>query len=208
MNEPINHDHPDALLPWYANGTLTDEERMQVAAHLERCEQCREELRFLTGLRQAVKQQVADAPASPELGLKRLMREIDADDAETPTSRPATRRMAWWQPSLAAAAVVIVIQGVLLLNLWQGDDDAGMRLAGETRPAAVVVQIQFDAAAREEEIRALLRSLDARFVDGPSAVGLYRIELSGITPGDNGALARVLSALREQQAIVRHVAAE
>ncbi|HGX93362.1 MAG TPA: hypothetical protein ENK35_08620 [Candidatus Tenderia sp.] len=204
MNDPINHDHPDALLPWYANGTLTDEERAQVAAHLERCEQCREELRFLTGLRQAVKQ-VADVPAFPELGLKRLMREIDT---ETLTSRSATRRMAWWQPSLAAAAVVIVIQGVLLLNLWQGGDDAGMRLAGEARPAAVVVQIQFDAAAREEEIRALLRSLDARFVDGPSAVGLYRIELSGITPGDNGALARVLSALREQQAIVRHVAAE
>ena len=204
MNEPVNHDHPDALLPWYVNGTLTDEERAQVEAHLEHCEQCREELRFLTGLRQAVKQ-VADVPASPELGLKRLMREIDA---ETPASRPATRRMAWWQPSLAAAAVVIVIQGVLLLNLWQRDDDAGMRLAGEARPAAVVLQIRFDAAAREEEIRALLRSLDARFVDGPSAVGLYRIELSGITPGDNEALARVLSALREQQAIVRHVAAE
>ena len=204
MNEPVNHDHPDALLPWYANGTLTDEERVQVEAHLARCEQCREELRFLTALRQTVKQ-VADVPASPELGLKRLMREIDAG---TPTSRPATRHMAWWQPSLAAAAVVIVIQGVLLLNLWQGGDDAGMRLAGEARPAAVVLQIRFDAAAREEEIRALLRSLDARFVDGPSAVGLYRIELSGITPGDNEALARVLSALREQQAIVRHVAAE
>ncbi len=201
MNEPQDHDYVEALLSWYVNGTLTEEERAQVTAHLEHCGRCREEVRFLTGLQQGIKR-VADTSVDPELGLKRLMREIDAET-------PARRRTPWWQPSLAAAAVVILVQGVLLFNLWQRDDDIGVRLAGEAPPAeAVILQIQFDADAREEEIRALLRALDARFVDGPSAVGLYRIELSGVTPGDERALARALNTLREQREIVRHVAVE
>ncbi len=200
MNEPQDHDAIEALLPWYVNGTLTDEERARVERHLEHCRRCREDVRFLTGLRQGIRR-TADTPADPELGLKRLMREIDAEP-------PARRRRPWWQPSLAAAAVVIVVQGVLLFNLWQRDDDIGMRLAGETPPPAVVLQIQFDADAREGEIRALLRSLNARLIDGPSAVGLYRIELPDLDPGDEDALARVLDTLRQRQEIVRHVATE
>ncbi len=200
MNEPRDHETIEALLPWYVNGTLTDEERAQVEAHLAHCRRCREDVRFLTGLRQGVKR-TTDTTTDPELGLKRLMREIDAE----PTAR---RRTPWWQPSLAAAAVVIVVQGVLLFNLWQRDDDIGMRLAGDTPPPAVVLQIQFDADAREGEIRALLRSLNARLIDGPSAVGLYRIELPDLEPGDEDAIARVLDTLRQRQEIVRHVATE
>lgn len=32
------------LIPWYVNGSLSVEEARQVAAHLSRCESCREEL--------------------------------------------------------------------------------------------------------------------------------------------------------------------
>ncbi|MBU1049853.1 zf-HC2 domain-containing protein [Candidatus Bipolaricaulota bacterium] len=32
------------LIPWYANGTLSDDEAQNVAAHIAQCESCRDEL--------------------------------------------------------------------------------------------------------------------------------------------------------------------
>ena len=39
------HHEAESLLPWFVNGTLDDEERRQVAQHLEDCAHCRSEMK-------------------------------------------------------------------------------------------------------------------------------------------------------------------
>src|SRR6185436_3517289 len=91
--------HPDDQLAWYVNGTLAGTEQQAVAAHVRECARCRDEIEFLKTLRQGIKMQTADASPG-DLGLKRLLRDVKAQPART---------RSWWQPALAAAAVVIVV---------------------------------------------------------------------------------------------------
>jgi anti-sigma factor RsiW len=63
--------HPEKLLPWYVNDTLTDDERRGVEAHLKDCERCRSEVAYLNTLRSQVKA-TSDVTSYGELGLKRL----------------------------------------------------------------------------------------------------------------------------------------
>ena len=48
-------DHPEELLPWYVNGTLSPEERQRVEAHLDQCPSCRGEVQALRSLRREIK---------------------------------------------------------------------------------------------------------------------------------------------------------
>lgn len=179
--------HPDELLAWYANDTLDPVERAAVDDHLKDCAHCRDEIVFLRALRKGVKA-VGQTSAPGELGLKRLLRDV--------RTRPVVERH-WWRPALAAAAVVIVVQGVLLATFWSRD--AGITpLGGETRNN--VVQIQFQPTATEAQIRSLLQEAGATLIDGPGALGVYRIVLDKPDPA--------LTQLQARTDVVKHVAPE
>lgn len=192
-----HHDHPDDLLPWHANGTLAGEERAAVEAHLAHCGRCRQELEFLRALRDGIQRQGAEASPG-ELGLKRLRRDLDAAAPEATPERP------WWRPALATAALVIIVQGVLLLNLWQTDTAPGITPLGEA--GGSLLQVRFDPQAREAQIRALLREVGAVIVDGPSAVGLYRLRLPDAKNDADRQAA--LERLQRADEVIDHVAAE
>jgi anti-sigma factor RsiW len=179
--------HPDELLAWYANETLELAERAIVDEHLKNCERCRDEVVFLRALRRGVKA-VGETNAPGELGLKRLMRDVRA--------RPATERN-WWRPALAAAAVVIVVQAALLATFWPRE--SGITPLGGTKRDGVV-QIQFQPTATEAQIRALLQETGATLIDGPGALGVYRIVLDKPDPA--------LTQLRARNDVVKHVAPE
>lgn len=183
----VNSDkHPQALLPWYVNGTLAGSERAQVEAHLGDCTRCRDEVVFLRALRHGVQSLGHDSPG--DLGLKRLLRDVRARQ-RTPS--------AWWRPALAAAAVVIVAQGALLATFWPREP--AITPLGEQRTGALI-QVQFQPNATEAQIRELLQQTGATIVDGPGAVGVYRLRL------DQPETA--LAPLRARTDIVKHVAAE
>jgi hypothetical protein len=187
MNLMKHDDHPDELLPWYANDTLESAERTSVDEHLRDCERCRDEVVFLRALRRGVKA-VGQTAAPGELGMKRLLRDIHAQ----PTQRQ------WWRPALAAAALVIVVQGVLLGVFWPRD--AGITPLGASKLDGNIVQIQFQPTATEAQIRALLQQAGATLVDGPGALGVYRIALDKPDPA--------LTQLRARTDVVKHVASE
>jgi len=185
MNIP--DDHPDELLTWYVNGTLAGAERIQVEEHLRSCARCREEAVFLGALRRGVQSPEQVSPG--DLGLKRLLRDARA-------RRTASHN--WWRPALAAAAVVIAAQGALLAAFW-ASEPAIVPLAGK-RTDGVHAQIQFQPTATEAQIRALLQEAGATVVDGPGALGIYRIRLEK----PDLALAR----LRARPDVLKHVAPE
>ncbi len=177
-------EHPDDLLPWYANGTLEGEEREAVEAHLAGCQQCRDELAWLRAVHGQAR---ADAEQGlGELGLHRLLRSVR-------TGQPRRR---WWRPALAAAAVlVIVLQSAAILQLRRPAQDV-FRPLGSTPPAGVVLQVRFHDDAREGAIRAMLNNLDATVIGGPGALGVYRIRV----PSAGGADAAATRALATLQA--------
>ncbi len=192
--------HPDELLSWYVNGTLEGPERARVEKHLESCRRCRDEAAWLARLREQIKAEGgADAPG--ELGLRRLMRQVRGSEA-----KPRARRLQWWQPALAAAVVVIVIQSVLLVKPWQeaetGIVPLGMQVSG------AVVQVEFAPTATEAQIREVLQAVDGIIVDGPGALGVYRIRLQGVSPADDARVAAAVAALRARKGVVVHAAAE
>jgi len=194
--------HPDELLAWYANGTLDGPERARVAAHLAECARCREELSFLTTLAASVR--AADESGEPveagaELGLRRLLREVRQS---APKAASARRR--WWRPALAAAAILIIaVQGVVIGRLYQ--QTTYLQPLGGPGAAGAVLQVRFDPGARESQIRAALRSVDATLIGGPGALGVYRVRLGGVG-ADPPAVAKRIAELRARRGVVDYVA--
>lgn len=184
--------HPDELLPWYANGTLAGAELEAVEAHLRGCARCRAEVELLGELREKVKQS-APVAVPDEVGLQRLLREARRSRLAHPHR--------WLRPALAAAVAAIVVQAALIGWLWTTRAPV-MEPLGEGTPAGVVLQVRFDPAAPEARIRAFLQDHDAVVIDGPSALGVYRVRLHGARAGDSAAAARALAEFRAASGIV------
>jgi anti-sigma factor RsiW len=180
--------HPDELLAWYVNGTLDGSERAAVERHLRDCARCRDEAAFLDALRRGVKE-IGRADEPGDLGRKRLLRDVRAQQGTRGT---------WWRPALAAAAAIIIVQGVLLVNFWP--HQASIGLLGGPKDKGLIVQIQFQPDAAEARIRALLQETGATLIDGPGALGIYRIRLER----SDTALAR----LRSRTDVVKYAALE
>ncbi len=191
MNDPGNH--PDELLPWLANGTLGGEELARAQAHVESCARCREELAFLGALRATVKQLDAGEGAG-DLARERLLRSVRGE---------AAGRHPWWRPALAAAAaLVIAIEGAVIVNLWR-TEPAGIVPLGETRVDVATVQVRFQPQAAESAIRALLQREHAAIVDGPGALGVYRLRFESATAASEAA-----ARLRNEPEIIAHAEVE
>lgn len=192
--------HPEELLPWYVNNTLTEDERSGVEAHLKDCERCRNEVAYLKAVRSQVKA-ASEIKMYGELGLKRLMSDIKKE-AKTPRRFEFSR----WQSSIAiAATMIIILQGVILYHFWQQSETI-TTLSGPMHKG-VVLQINFSPNASEAQIRKLLQSVDGSIVDGPSAIGIYRVRLNLTTKNEERINERI-AALRSHSDIVIHVARE
>ena len=159
------------LLPFWVNGSLAADEQATVAAAVVVAPALAAEAAFLQGLR--ARMQAEDAGFSPaDLGLARLKRSIAMQPvAETP-ARSVSLRL------LAAAAVVAALLGYTANQSFgpapydpgaaeyvqaSGGDDAGALVVG------------FQPTATAQAISEYLLAEGAIILDGPSAVGLYRV---------------------------------
>lgn len=189
------------LLPWYLNETLTPQERRSVEAHMADCPACRKELGRLKVLRTGVAELNEAIPApSPDL-LARALRDVEAFELEKTKRRhrPAgeiqsmTTRLeafltSWWRPIPVFARVAIAIQLVLVVGM------GGMIVSVLNRPAPFMtlvgppssterpegrarLVIGFQPGATDAEIRRTLQEIRGVIVHGPSALGLYTVEL-------------------------------
>ncbi|MDH5191524.1 MAG: zf-HC2 domain-containing protein [Gammaproteobacteria bacterium] len=159
-------EHPEDLLPWYVNGTLSSEEQSLVSAHLSSCDRCSQEVELLISIQKVANEPVDDAVL--DMAQRRFMRELNSTST-------VKKDKTWWQPVFAAAAMlVIVVQFVVIMNIEQETDSyqpAGIEQTG------IVYQIQFHDGVKEQDIRILLQSANASIIDGPGALGLYRVRL-------------------------------
>lgn len=185
------HVNAQALLPWFINGTLEGEERASVERHLAQCARCQREGEALRELQAAYvgSEMAPDAARS----LRKLRRQIDDSRPAWRIGRRALRR--WWRNprwarwAVAAQAAVIVVLAVLLLS------DAGPPALYRTLGAAVPedghgsLVIVFSPQTSEAELRRIMRTVDARVVNGPTETNGYVLELP---PGRQAAALKVL----------------
>lgn len=214
------------LLPWYLNGTLTEEEHRQVEQHLTDCETCRTELEGLRQLREEVRSANEAQPGpSPDL-FQRVMARIELEKESAPhTPAPAQpmseRRMTErvqalfaprWVPVLASALIVVQLGVIVgLLGVRPRERHSSLEtLSGPVeqertaRGQVALLRVAFREQAPEQEIRALLQSLGGRIVDGPTAAGFYQIEVR-LSTRDAGAPEKALQLFRSRPDIIRFV---
>jgi anti-sigma factor RsiW len=207
------------LLPWYANGALLDGERRTVEAHLAECPRCREEIVACQRLGEAIRQAEQTAPAAHPARLARLMERIDDEER---SGRHGWRQavLAPWQglaalvratPPLARGAmvaqlVVLVALTGLLVRWSQRPDEATpappapvYQTLSESAPAPAPettarLRLVFAEGTTEQEARHLLLDIRGQIVAGPSALGVYTVEV----PAGPDPLEKVLAHLRAQ----------
>ncbi len=197
--EPLNSkQHPDELLPWLANNTLGGAERLEVEAHVASCERCRRELAYLDSLRSSVAEmECIQAPG--EFGLHRLLRDIRR-------SPQHTERRRWLAPALAASLAVVVLQGVMLAHLWT--QPVNIAPLGREMLDADVLQIRFEPRATETDIREALQAVGASLIDGPGALGIYRVRLEPGVSGKSMDASRAIAVLEARHGVVVQIITE
>lgn len=189
----------ELLLPWLHNGTLQGEEEV-VAIDFEKSQRDAgdAEKHFDDVLKSVLTQQEVDSPG--QFGWYRLQRDIATlPQKKTRISKASS---SWLRPAMAAALFIIIIQGGFIMNTLQ--QPASYAPLGQQHDFPVVLQIEFQPDATEESIRKLLGLVEGRLIDGPGAVGLYRVSLDLVDRNED-AIENRIKVLRAYAGVVHHV---
>jgi Putative zinc-finger len=201
----MSHSHPSsvarehqeisALLPWYINGSIGEQERQRVDAHLLVCAGCRDELaqerRIYLGM--AAEPAVEYMPAA---SLKRLQARLDGVDAApahagmpVPTARKPSRRSMTWQGLMAASvAVMAVALSLLAADRWTRSraHAAAPAYYTVTTPTAhapgEVIRAVFAPTITLVELQAILDEAQLRIISGPTEAGVYSLAANSQRP--------------------------
>jgi hypothetical protein len=181
----------EALLPFFVNGTLQWEDKAQVLRAVGSDIDLARQAQVLSDLREAMKDDMPDYTPG-ELGLARLMREVEKEEARK------TIVGSWMLPS-AGLAVAVALVMVLTIPGLMGDGSAVYEQAsGDADTAALSVAFREDAT--QGAVAALLLQHNLIIIDGPSALGIYRV-----APVEGGDLVAAAEALGAETDIVESV---
>lgn len=174
----MTSDKLQQLLPFYVTNSLDTEEANRVSAALLYDTDLQQEYYFLKKLHLAIKDQ--PLPTSPgEFGLARLQKEI-AKSQQAPRSQPSgirlNRQGLFWKIGTIAACFGLLFQTYNYQYLAQTD---GLTAASGplAHPSSPILQLTFTPEAREKHIRDLLLTLQISIIEGPSALGVYRVQV-------------------------------
>jgi hypothetical protein len=204
----------DALLPWYAAGTLDRRQAQQVEAALARdpelarhFELVREEL---TGTVDS--NEMLGAPSARSRDI--LFARIDAEPARAAhvfhaigqritafAASLSPRALAW---SGAAMALVIVVQSGLIGGMLS-TPKSGSTYQTASAPAPILasgtfVLVRFASTASAADVTALLEANHATIVEGPRAGGFYRLRV-GDAAMPEANLANIVRQLQSSKAV-------
>jgi len=220
INEEPEHQEIEALLPWYAAGTLSrrDTHRVEQALAGDRelarqYDLVREELVETIHLNETL-----GVPSARVL--ERLFAAIDAEEARAPRHRRwfdfgsriseflsslTPRTLAW---SATAAAVAILVQAAVIAAVVvkeQGSpSEPGLASAPSEGSYAVV---RFAPQATADDITKFLGAYKATVVEGPLEGQLYRIRLSK-TKLPQEEVGNLVSQMQSESKVVDFIAAK
>jgi hypothetical protein len=157
-------------------------------------------------LREATPAVAADA------GWHQLLARIDAQPRRQSAppqgwfEKNRSRLSGWWAtPAVGfAAAAVLTVQLGAIVWLSRSDDDAARPMSAPSAAVAAdaaLLQVVFKDQASVAQVRAALAAAGATVVDGPGALGVWRVRV------ERNAAAAALTALRQQPAVEQAVLA-
>jgi anti-sigma factor RsiW len=180
MDDPT-HDKVWGLIPWFVNGRLSNADALSVESHLVDCAKCREECAIQARIHEAIRDEESIAFAS-EASYRKLADRIEVSRERRPFGEQ--RLMRW-----LVAAVVIESLGLVGWGAWSWQ--AAHRQSLEARyvtlsspaetsaPSGAAMRVVFNGDSTLADIQSLLRSVDARMIDGPTEGGVYTLAFSG-----------------------------
>jgi anti-sigma-K factor RskA len=203
----------EALLPWYAAGTLRRRDRQRVEDALRNdpdlarhADLVREELAETICLNESLGVPSARA-------MDRLMAAIDAEalaarkpgSARTVAGRIATFIASFSPRTLAVAASVatlaIALQAFLLVSMVtkpQGYQNVATN--EEPHRHGTFAMVRFARQASAAEITKFLENYQATLVDGPKAGGVYRVRIA-MTSLAKEEFARIVSRMQQERIV-------
>lgn len=171
-------------LPFYANGTLNPQEMARAKTHLEGCYSCRTELLRWRDVAAATRAGPEWSPSPADFAA--LEARIDRADGRVPAARFRETVGSWFTvtPSplrwalATQAALVVLLAGALLLRPGGAKVYETLSTPESAAPSGRArLHVVFAEDATEREIRAALQEWKAVIVNGPSATGIYTVEL-------------------------------
>jgi anti-sigma factor RsiW len=205
----------EALLPWYAAGTLSPEESREVEAALAADPLLRAQL-------ERVEEERLETIASAEAMRRPSSRMADRLFAEIAATAPAPKP-SWsdrlfaplgdWLAALtapqlgmgaaAAAIALLVLGGIVGGTIGGRGVTGGYQTASgpeAVNPAGAYLLVGFEPDAKAADIETLVTGLNATIVDGPRAGGLYRLRI-----GEDSMSAEERVAVQEKLAAAKGV---
>jgi|GraSoiStandDraft_15_1057317.scaffolds.fasta_scaffold34464_2 hypothetical protein len=183
----------DELLPFYVNGSLSDDDRAWVDGYLREHPAAAAELNWYQSLQTQLRE---DVPAvSSEVGLERALKRIRTEGPAPQRSRRAAGpslvdRISDWlaavlpqpvlRPAFAGAVAVVALQAVVIVHLMgQRDDDVSeiRALQASVVDKGPYLKVNFKADAREADIRMLLVEGNGSLAAGPGQLGDYYVRV-------------------------------
>ena len=180
--DDTEHRIADALLPWFVNETLSDDERASVDRHLCECARCRREVEFLRQLQTFCRSAPATIDATP--GPRNLK-----DRASGASSRGSVgpwlqrflehwRRAPQWTRWVIAGEFAVAVALTPFVGALDRESSTPYRTLGAS-PASPfgTIAVVFMPDIAEAEMRRILQAAGARIVDGPTSTDAYVLQV-------------------------------
>lgn len=215
MTAELSHDAVNELLPWYVNATLSPHERVVVERHLATCDACTRDVHSLSQVSSAL----GELTPTPSVvsSLARTMAAVDGLERSQGGERGwwlSSWFQAFWNPSIPLARAALATQLAMILILIGLIASARMReqsfttLSGPgAQSGGARLTVIFEPSISEEALRTALLEIGGHVVSGPSAAGVYIVELPG-GADDDSAVEAVITKLRGNRAVIRFVERE
>ena len=163
------------LLPWYATGTLNEDDMGAVATHLADCADCTDSV--ANAIRTAKAFHLSEE-TPPEADLERREAENFARLRLTSPAKSVQQHRP--RQTLALAAMGLVAALLIGFSLSPQFLEEPFELMSRTNGGtdATVVQLLFHPQTSEQDMRLLLLDIDGEIVASPSPKGIYRVRLN------------------------------
>jgi anti-sigma factor RsiW len=192
------------MLPWWVNGTLSQQDNERVERHVNQCAACAAEVELQRALQATLRSD--PVMMAPQSGWQKMVERLDDDAATHDGKSPSI----WWRGAVAVQTLLIVGLTTLLWQSYSSNSDANTAMlqpryetltANTMTPASDArgtVRVVFRKDVSLAEVNALLRSRSAQIVSGPSEAGVYTLAPSVSSDADT----QLLDQLRKDERVI------